>query len=82
MHLVPSLQIGGETMEAVTDFNFLGSKITGKGDCICEIRCLLLGIKAMTKLDSILKRKGIALLTGVHLVKALVFLVVMYRYES
>ena len=66
-------------METVTDFIFLGSKITADGDCIHEIkRRLLLGIKAMTNLDSILKSRVITLLTKIHLVKAMVFPVVMY----
>ena len=66
-------------METVTDFIFLGSKITADGDCSHEIkRLLLLGRKAMTNLDSILKSRDIALLTKVHLVKAVVFLVIMY----
>ena len=70
-------------METVTDFIFLGSKITADGDCSHEIkRCLLLGRKAMTNLDSILKSRDITLLTKVHLVKAMVFPVVMYGYES
>ena len=70
-------------MEAVADFIFLGSKITADGDCSHEIkRRLLLGRKVMTKLDSILKTKDIALSTKVHLVKAMVFLVVMYGCES
>ena len=69
-----------ETMETVTDFIFLGSKITADGDCSHEIkRCLLLGRKAMTNLDSILKSRDITLLTKVHLVKAIVFPVVMYE---
>ena len=76
-------QIDGETMETVRDFIFLGSKITADGDCSHEIkRHLLLGRKAMTNLDSILKRRDITLLTKVHLVKAMVFPVVMYGYES
>ena len=76
-------QIDGETMETVTDFIFLGSKITADGDCSHEIkRCLLLGRKAMTNVDSILKIRGITLLTKVHLVKAMVFPVVMYGCES
>ena len=67
----------------MTDFIFLGSKITANGDCSHEIeRCLLLGRKAMTNLDSILKSRDITLLTKVHLVKAMVFPVVMYGYES
>ena len=75
--LITSWQIDGETMEAVTDFIFLGSKITADGDCGHEIkRCLLLGSKAMTNLDSILKNR-----TKVHLVKAMVFPVVMYGCE-
>ena len=78
-----SWQIDEETMETVTDFIFLGSKITADGDCSHEIkRCLLLGRKAMTNLDSILKRRDITLLTKVHLVKAMVFPVVMYGCES
>ena len=72
-----------EKVETVTDFIFLGSKITADGDCSHEIkRCLLLGSKTMTKLDSILKSKDITLLTKVHLVKAMVFLVVMYGCTS
>ena len=75
-------QIGGEIMETVTDFIFLGSKITADGDCSHEIkRCLLLGRKAMTNLDSILKSRDITLLRKVHLVKAMVFPVVMYEFE-
>ena len=70
-------------METVTDFIFLGSKITADGDCNHEIkRCLLLGRKAMINLDSILKSRDITLLTEVHLVKAMVFPVVMYGCES
>ena len=70
-------------METVTDFIFLGSKITADGDCSHETkRCLLLGRKAMTNLDSILKSKDITLPTKVHLVKAMVFPVVMYGFES
>ena len=70
-------------MEAMADFIFLGSKITADGDCSHEIkRHLLLGRKAMTNLDSILKSRDITLLTNVHLVKAMVFPVVMYGYES
>ena len=70
-------------METVTDFIFLGSKITADGDCSHEIkRCLLLGRKAMPNLDSILKSRDITLPTKAHLVKAMVFLVVMYGYES
>ena len=76
-------QIDGETMETVRNFIFLGSKITVDGDCSHEIkRCLLLGRKAMINLDSILKSRDITLLTRVHIVKSMVFPVVMYRYES
>ena len=76
-------QIDGETVEAVTDFIFLGSKITADGDCSHEIkRLLLLGRKVMTNLDSILKSKDITLPTKVHLIKAMVFPVVMYECES
>ena len=76
---IPSWQIDGEKMEIVTDFIFLGSKITADGDCSHEIkRCLLLGRKAMTNLDSILKSRDITLPTKVHLIKAMVFPVVMY----
>ena len=72
-------QIDGKTMETVTDFTFLGSKITADGDCSLEIkRCLLLGRKVMTNLDSILKSRDSTLLTKVYLVKAIVFPVVMY----
>ena len=78
-----SCQIDGETMQTVTDFIFLGSKITADGDCSHEIkRCLLLGRKAMTNLDSILKSRDITLPTKVHLVKAMVFPVVMFGCES
>ena len=77
-----SWQIDGETMETVTDFIFLGSKITTDGDCSFEIkRHLLLGRKVMTNLDSILKSTDITLLTNVRLVKAMVFPVVMYGCE-
>ena len=80
---ITSWQIVGETVETVTDFIFLGSKITADGDCSHEIkRCLLLGRKAMTNLDSILKSRDITLPTKVHLVKAIVFPVVMYGCES
>ena len=80
---ITSWQIDGETMETVTEFIFLGSKITADGDCSYEIkRCLLLGRKAMTNLDSILKSRDITLPTKVHLVKAMVFPVVMYGCES
>ena len=76
---VTSWQINGETMETVTDFIFLGSKITAGGDCSHEIkRRLLLGRKVMTNLDSIFKSRDITLPTKVHLVKAMVFPVVMY----
>ena len=80
---ITSWQIDGETMETVRDFIFLGSKITADSDFSHEIeRRLLLGIKAMTNLDSILKSKDVTLPTKVHLVKALVFLVVMNGCES
>ena len=70
-------------MEAVTDFIFGGSKITAGGDCSHEIkRYLLLGGKAMTNLGSVLKSRGVTLLTKVHIVKVMVFPVIMYRYES
>ena len=73
----------GKTVGTVSDFIFLGSKITADGDCSHEIkRCLLLGRKVMTKLDSILKTRSITLSTKVHLVKAVVFPVVMYGFES
>ena len=76
---ITSWQIDGETMETVTDFVFLGSKITADGDCSHEIkRHLLLGRKAMTNLDRILKSRDITLSTNVRLVKVMVFLVVMY----
>ena len=81
--LITSWQIDGETMETVTDFIFLGSRINTDGDCRLEIqRPLLLGRKAVTNLDSVLKRKDIALPTKVRLVKAVVFPVVMYGCES
>ena len=77
------MQKDGETMETVTDIIFLGSKITADGDCSHEIkRHLLLGRKAMTNLDSLLKSRGITFLTKVHIVKALVFPLVMYGCES
>ena len=80
---ITSGKIDGETMETVTDFIFLGSKITVDGDCSHEIkRCLLLGRKAVTNLGSMLKSRDITLPTKVHLVKAMVFPVVMYRCES
>ena len=76
---ITSWQIDGETMETVTDFIFGGSKITAEGDCSHEIkRCLLLGKKAVTNLDSILKSRDITLPTKVHLVKAIVFPVVIW----
>ena len=80
---ITSWQIDGETVETVTDFILGGSKITADGDCSHEIKiCLLLGKKVMTKLDSILKSRDIILTTKVHLVKAMVFPVVMYGCES
>ena len=80
---INSWQIDRETMETVTDFIFLGSKITADGDCSHEIkRHLLLGREAMTNLDGMLKSKDITLLTKVHVVKAMVFPVVMYGCES
>ena len=80
---ITSWQIGGEIIETMTDFVFLGSKITADGDCIHEIkRRLLLGRKAMTNLESILESGDISLPTKVHLVKAMVFPVVMYGCES
>ena len=80
---ITSWQINGEKMETVTDFIFLGSKIIVDGDCSHEIkRCLLLGIKTMTNLDTILKSRDITLPTKVHVVKAMVFPVVMYGCES
>ena len=80
---ITSWQIGGKAMETVTDFILGGSKITTDGDCRQEIkRCLLLGRKVMTNLDSIVKFRDITLPTKVHLVKAIVFPVVMYGCES
>ena len=80
---ITSWQIDGETVETVTDFIFWGSRITADGDCSHEIkRCLLLGRKVMTNLDSILKNRHITLATKVHLVKAMVLPVVMYGCES
>ena len=80
---IASWQTDGETMEILTDFIFLGSKITADGECSHEIkRGLLLGRKAITNLDSILKSRDITLLTKVHLVKTMVFPVVMYGCES
>ena len=80
---ITSWQIDGETMETVTDFIFWGSKITADGECRDAIkRCLLLTRKAMTNLESLLKSRDIALPTKVHLVKAMVFSVVMYGCEN
>ena len=80
---ITSWQIDGETMETVRAFILGGSKITADGDCSYEIkRCLLLGRKAMTNLESILKSRDITLSTKVHLVKAMIFPVVMYGCES
>ena len=80
---ITSRQIDGETMETMTDFIFLGSKITADGDCRNEIkRCLLFGRKAMTNLGSVLESRDITLPTKVHLVKAMVFPVVMCGCES
>ena len=80
---ITSWQIDGEKVETMTNFIFLGSKITEDGDCSNEIkRRLLLGRKAMTNLDSILKSRDITLLTKVHLVKAMIFPVVLYGCES
>jgi len=80
---ITSWQIDGETMETVTGFIFLGSRITADGECSHEIkRCLLLGRKAMNNLDSILKSRDITLSTKVHLLRAMVFPVVMYGCES
>ena len=80
---ITSWELAGETMQTVSDFIFLGSKITADGDCSHEIkRCFLLGRKVMTNLDSILKSRDITLPTKVHLVKALVSPVVVYGCES
>ena len=80
---ITSWQIDGETMETMIDFVFLGSKITADGDCSHEINtCLFLGRKAMRNLDSILKHRDITWLTKVHIVKAIVFPVVVYGCES
>ena len=80
---ITSWQIDGETMDIVTDFIFLSSKITADGDCSHEIkRCLLLGRKVLTNLDSILKSRDTTLPTNVHIVKTMVFPVVMYRCDS
>ena len=79
---ITSWQIDGETMKTVTDLIFLSSKITSDGDCSHEIkRCLLLGRKAMTNLDSVLKSRDVTLLTKVHIVEAMVFPLVRYRCE-
>ena len=79
---ITSWQIDGETIETVSNFIFLGSKITADGDCSHEMtRRLLLGRKAMTNLDNILRSRDVTLLTKVHLVKGMVFLVVMYGCE-
>ena len=80
---ITSWQIDGETVETVADFIFLGSKITADGDCSHEVkRCVLLGRKVMSKLDSILKTRDITLSRKVHLVKAMFFPVIMYGCES
>ena len=80
---ITSWEIDGETVETVADFIFLGSRITADGDCSHEIkRCLLLGRKVMTNLDSLLKSKDITLPTKIHLIKVMVFLVVVYGCES
>ena len=80
---IMSWEIDGETVETVSEFIFWGSKITADGDCSHEIkRCLLLGRKVMTSLDSILKSRDITLATKVHLVKAMFFPVVMYGFET
>ena len=80
---ITSWEIDGETVETVADFTFFGSRTTADGDCSHEIkRCLLLGRKAMTNVDSILKSRDITLPTNVHLVKAMVFSVIMYGCES
>ena len=80
---ITSWEIDGETAETVSDFIFLGSKITADGDCSHEIkRCLFLGRKAMTNIDSILKSRHITLLTKVHIVKDMIFPVVMHRCEN
>ena len=80
---ITSWEVDGETVETVSDFIFLGSKITADGDCSHEIkRCLLIGRKVMTNLDSILKSRDITLSTKVHLVKVMVFPLVMYGCEG
>ena len=82
-HPITSWQIDEDTTETVTDFIFLGSKITENGDCSHEIkRCLLLGRKAVTNLDSILKNRGINFLSNVQIVKVMIFSVGMYGHES
>ena len=79
---ITSQQIDGETMVTITDFNFLGSKITANSDCSHEIRYLLLGRKAMTNLNSILKSRDFTLPTKIHIVKVMVFPLVMYGCKS
>ena len=80
---ITSCKTNGENVETVSDFIFLGFKITADGDSNLEIRrCLLLGGKIMTNLDSILKSRDITLLTNIHIIKAMVFPVVMYEYKS
>ena len=79
---ITSWQVEGEKVEAVTGFLFLGSKITADSDCSHEIRCLLLGRKAITKLDSVLKSRDITLLTKVRTVKAMIFPLVTHSCES
>ena len=80
---ITTWEIDGETVETVSDFIFLGSKITADGDCSHEIkRCSLLGRNVMTNLDSILKSRDVTLPAKVHLVKPMVFPVVMYGYET
>ena len=79
---ITSWEIDGEKVETVADFIFLGSKITADGDCSHEIKCFLLRRKVMTNLNSIFKSRDMTLLTEVCLVKAMVFLIVMYGYES
>ena len=80
---ITSWQIDGDTMKTVTDFIFLGFKITADGDCSHEIKgCLILGRKAMTNLDNILKSRDITLPTKIHIVKAMAFPVIMYGCES
>ena len=79
---ITSWQIDGEKVETVTDFIFLGSKVTADCDCSHEIeKCLLLGRKTMANLDNVFKSRDITLLTEVHIVKAMVFPVIVYRYE-